>query len=66
MPRKFLDSKIIYEHNQMKTKVRRNERKPGHWTSKIPKRYKQNTINADLNRAARIASTSTEEIPAIK
>ena len=41
MPQKFLDTKIIYEDNQIKTKVHRNERKlPVHWTSKIPKRYK--------------------------
>ena len=37
-----------------------------HWTSKIPKRYKRNAINADLDKAARIASTFTEEIPTIK
>ena len=50
MPQKFLDTKIIYEDNQIKTKVHRNERKlPVHWTSKIPKRYKRNAINADLN-----------------
>ena len=67
MPQKFLDTKIIYEDNQIKTKVHRNERKfPVHWTSKILKRYKRNTVNADLNRAARIASTFTEEVPTIK
>ena len=67
MPQKFLDTKIIYEDNQIKTKIHRNERKlPVHWTSKIPKRYNRNAINADLNRAARIASTFTEEIPTIK
>ena len=32
MPQKFLDTKIIYEYNQIKSKVHRNERKhPGHW-----------------------------------
>ena len=67
MPQKFLDTKIIYEDNQIKTKVHRNERKlPVNWTSKIRKRYKWNAINADLNRATRIASTYTEEIPTIK
>ena len=67
MPQKFLDTKIIYEDNQIKTKVHRNERKlPVHWTSKIPKRYKRNAISADLNRAAQIASTFPEEIPTIK
>ena len=53
MPQKFLDTKIIYEDNQIKTKVHRKERKfPVHWTSKIPKCYKWNAINADLKRAA--------------
>ena len=67
MPQKFLDTKIIYKDNQIKTKRHRNERKIAvRWTSKIPKRYKWNTINADLNRAARIASTFTEEIPTIE
>ena len=54
MPQKFLDTKIIYEDNQIKTKVHRNERKlPVHWTSKIPKRYKQNAINAYLNSSTK-------------
>ena len=67
MPQKILDKKIIYEDYQIKTKVHRNKRKlPVNWTLKIPKRYKQNAINADLNRAAQIASTFTEEIPTIK
>ena len=67
MLQKFLDTKIIYEDNQIKTKVRRNERElPIHWTSKIPKGDKRNAINADLKRAARIASTFTDEMPTIK
>ena len=67
MPQNFLDTKIIYEDNQIKTKVHWNERElPVHWTSKIPKRSKPNAINSDLNRAAQIASTFTEEIPTIK
>ena len=53
LPEKFLDSKIIYVDNQIKTKVHRNERKLSvHWAWKIPKCYNQNAINADLNRAA--------------
>ena len=64
MSKNFLDTKIIYDDNQFKTKVHRNERKLlVHWTSKIPKR---NAINTDLNRAARIASTFTQEILTIK
>ena len=67
MPQKFLDRKIIYDDNQIKTKVHRNERKlPVHWISKIPKCYKRNAINADLNKAAQIASTFSDEIPTIK
>ena len=67
MPQKFLDTNIIYEDNQIKTNVHRNERKLSvHWTSKIPEHYKRNAINADLNRASRIASTFTEEILTIK
>ena len=64
MPQKFLDTKIIYENNQTKTKVHRHDRKlSAHWTSKI---RKQNAIQTDLSRAARIGSTFTEEIPTIK
>ena len=67
MPQKFLNTKIFYEDNKIKTKVQRNERElPVHCTSKIPKRYNRNAINADLNRAARIASTFSKEIPTIK
>ena len=67
MPQRFLDTKIIDEDNQIKTKVHSNERKlPVHWKSKIPKRHKRNAINADFNRAERIASTFTEEMPTIK
>ena len=48
MPQKFLDTNVIYEDNQIKTKVHRNERKvPVHWTRKIPKCYKGNAINAE-------------------
>ena len=63
MPQKFLDTKIIYKDNQIKTKVNRNQKNLSvHWTSKIPKRYERNVINADLNRATRIGSTFTAEI----
>ena len=67
MPQKFFYTKVIYEDNQIKTKLHRNERNLlVHWTFWIPKRYKRNAINPDLNRAARIASTLTEDIPTIK
>ena len=52
MPQKFLDTKIIYEDNQVKTKIHRDGRKlPAHLTLKIPK-HKRNAIITDLNRAA--------------
>ena len=67
MPQKFLDTNITYEDNQIKTNVHRIERKLSvHWKWKIPEHYKRNAINADLNRASRIASTFTEEILTIK
>ena len=66
MPQKFPDTKLIYEDNQIKTKVHKNERKPVYWTSKIPKCYERNTINPDFHRAVRVASIFTEEIPTIK
>ena len=54
MPQKFPDTRIIYEDNQIKTKVHRNERKlPVHWTSNIPKCYKQNAVNAYLNSSTK-------------
>ena len=59
--------KIFVDDIISKTTIHRNERKfPAHWASKISKRYKQYAINADVNRAARIASTFTEEIPIIQ
>ena len=36
------------------------------WVSKIPKRYKQNTISGDLHRFQKIASDFDIEIRAIK
>ena len=66
MPQKFPDTKLIYEDNQIKTKVHKNERKPVYWTSKIPKCYERNTINPDFHRAVRVVSIFTEEIPTIK
>ena len=43
-----------------------NTKLPSPWTSKTPKRYKQNTINDDLPRLKRISSNFDEEIPLIK
>ena len=44
----------------------KNTKLPSPWTSKTPKRYKQNTINGDLHRSKRISSNFDEEIPLIK
>ena len=44
--------------------VNRHKRKfPEHWSSKIPKIYKSNTIVSDLKRAIGIASVLTDGIP---
>ena len=34
---------------------------PVHWTSKVPKRYKRNTINGDLNRSHQISMNFDHE-----
>ena len=63
-PSKFLDTQLInIEGKYIITKVYRKESKiPIHWSSKIPKRYKRNTITTDLHRAGNIASNIKEEI----
>ena len=43
----------------------KNTKLPSPWTSKTPKRYKQNTINGDLHLSKRI-SNFDKEIPVIK
>ena len=49
------------------TELKRNERKlPVHWSSKVLKWYKWNAIIGDLNRATRIVSFPSDEIPKIK
>ena len=48
----FLDTKVVYINDAIRTEVKRNDRKlPVHWSSKVPKRYKRNAIISDLNRA---------------
>ena len=55
-PRKFLDTELIIIDNKIITSVYRKPNKlPIHWSSKIPKRYKLNMINADLNCSYRIS-----------
>ena len=64
---KFLDTQLINEDRKYITKVYRKESKiPIHWSSKIPKRYKRNTITTDLHRAGNIASNMKEKIQIIQ
>ena len=66
-PKIFLDTQIVYSNDVITTEIKRNERKlPVHWSSKVSKRYKRNTIISDLNRATRITSFPADEIPKIK
>ena len=51
----------------MTTEVNRKDRKLAvHWTSRISKRYKRNSITSDLNRALRISSCPNDEISKIR
>ena len=67
-PEKFLDTKLIIENDgKYTTAVHRKETKvTPHWTSAVPKRYKRNTINGDLSRAAKISSDFEKEKEAIR
>ena len=50
-PKKFLDTLIIEENNQMKTQVfLKKSMYPVDWSSKVPFRYKRNAINGELHR----------------
>ena len=45
-PKKFLDTLIIKENNQIKTQVFvKKSMYPVHWSSKVPFLYKKNAIN---------------------
>jgi len=62
-PTKFLDTKLICVNGVYKTMVNRKETKlPIHWSSKIPKRYKRNSVLGDLHRAKRISSDFQTEV----
>ena len=66
-PTKFLDTKLINSEGKYITKVHRKQAKlPIHWSSKVPKRYKRNTITIDLHRAENISSNMNEEIKIIR
>ena len=61
-PSKFLDTKITVNNGKAHTSVFRKPNKfPAHWSSKIPKRYKRNTVNGDLSRAYNIAQDFEKE-----
>ena len=56
-PKKFLDTQIIKENNQIKTQVFvKKSMYRVHWSSKVPFRYKKNAINGELHRARKISS----------
>ena len=67
-PSKFLDTQLInIEGRYIITKVYRKKSKiPIHWSSKIPKQYKRNTITTDLHRAGNIASNMKDKIQIIQ
>ena len=51
-PVKFPDTQLVNLNGKIETKVYRKLNKlPIPWSSNIPKRYKRNAINGDLNRA---------------
>ena len=66
-PKRFLDTQIIKENNQIKTQVFvKKSMYPVHWSSKVPFRYKKNAINSELHRAKKISSNFQSEIVRIK
>ena len=66
-PDKFLDTKIIQNSGIVTPEVNRKYRKlPVYWTSRIPKRYKINSITSELNRALSISSSLKDEISKIR
>ena len=66
-PVKFLDTRLEFVDGTAVTSVNIKETKlPIPWSSKVPKRYKRNTITGDLHRAQRIGSNFQREINNIK
>ena len=61
--RKFLDIKILRTSNQIQCFMYQKEnKKPIHWNSAVPKSYKRNVIIGDVHRAKRISSDFDYEI----
>ena len=66
-PSKFLDTKLTNINGVYKFNVYQKDTKlPSPWTSKTPKRYKQNSIKGDLHHSKRISSNFDKEVPLIK
>ena len=66
-PEKFLDTNIKITDGKVTTSVHRKVNKlPTHWSSRVPKRYKRNTINGDLHRSYVISSNFENEKSLIK
>ena len=67
-PNKFLDTNIhVNSHGKVSTTVHRKPfKKPIHWSSRVPKRYKRNSITGELYRAKRISDDVEEMVKKIK
>ena len=66
-PLRFLDKESIHNNDMIETRVHRKKAKlPTPWASNIPKRYKRNTIKAELYQAKRISSKFTNEVTLIR
>ena len=66
-PKKFLDTKILRTSNQIQCFMYQKEnKKPIHWNSAVPKSYKRNVIIGDVHRAKRISCDFDYEISVIK
>ena len=66
-PLRFLYTEIIRNNGMIETWVNRKKTKsPTPWTSNIPKRYKRNTIKAELYRGKRISTIFTKEVTLMK
>ena len=69
-PCRFLDTKIINNKDNKDNITTegfcKTSKLPVHWSSRVPKRYKENAVIGDLHRSKRISSTFEMEIKVIK
>ena len=66
-PEKFLDTELIRENGEITTQVfSKSTKLRVHWNSKIPVRYKTNTLTGELNRAKRVAPDFNKELKRIR